>query len=392
MEKRERPTETAWSKLPCRKRRKQLDEDDDEEIPYIPQDIIFDVFLRCPPDFLYDSARFVCKTWYNLIRNPRFTRDHLLRHVHPPDHAVGLLFVKNPRARISRFLEISEGNIKLTDFIHQFPAQILPTSYGVALYYRIENIAESLYVVNPVTKQVVKLPRPDFKRLRFYFRWSCISYLPGTEEIKVVTRVKDMGEQYHWYILTVGRKMSWRKIVSTVNPEGITIRGFVSDGMPTCVGGVVYWKFEGKIVAIDLSDEIIHYFYLPMTLKSQGRLLEMGNHLCMIEITRTSVLRPENVWIMEGLKQKEWAIIYKLEVNFELKNAGILFPRPIGWLENQQMLLFEEYVRGTPSSEVVPVIVAYDVRTGTRTSYMRRSLYLSLDDIVVVHSSSLISW
>ncbi|KAB1205479.1 hypothetical protein CJ030_MR7G010580 [Morella rubra] len=375
------------------------------KLPYLPEEIIFIILSRCPAEFLYRSARCVCKTWANIICNRDFTRVQAL-------HATrSFLFIpynyegyENPRRNNPWLLTLSKGVLNQTDFKLHFPGLMLASSFGIALFYREsrgiaifrgESYGCNLYVVNELTKQMVELPGSHVEVRAFYFSQSSIAYISGTGEIKVITTGRDMKGEFQWYILTVGSEMSWRVIDSTSIPKH-HLRRFVRYGLPTnSVGGVIYWQYSlynPSVVVTDLCEETIHCFSLRhLSSVRYSRLLEMGTHLSWIEHQMHS--RCEEVWIVKvkDLHQiDERAKLYTNTPNFD----GIFHPRPIGWLDDQQILVYTGYTLSTdtdlPTPFLVGTVIAYNVSTGMKIYQSRADP--SPHNVLKMHTSSLISW
>ncbi|PRQ19586.1 putative F-box domain-containing protein [Rosa chinensis] len=57
-------------------KRKTEEEKEQAQISYIPKDCISNILARLPADSLQRS-RFVCKPWYNAVKNPKFIHAHL---------------------------------------------------------------------------------------------------------------------------------------------------------------------------------------------------------------------------------------------------------------------------------------------------------------------------
>ncbi|XP_041001683.1 F-box protein DOR-like [Juglans microcarpa x Juglans regia] len=388
------------------------------DIADLSEDLLIEILSRVPVETLHQSARYVCKTWVNAIRDPVFVRNQVL-------HAKPGLFVSNakPRQLVRQdchmdncwFFEYKNGKFKLTDYEHEFDGEILGSSGGVALFKPRNNLFfGTLYVANPLTGKVMKLPRP-VENLCAFDRFSSIAFIPETGELKVINPRLDSTGKYHWGIATVGVGMSWRRIDRHNSQEGtpsLFDDPFLYLQRPICVGGFLYsvskcWGCNQEefcsIHAIDIRDETTRCIQIPkelMGLYEGSRLMAMGNYLCYIgyEVRVSAVYY--NVWILKDLDQNEWAKLYSnIDVGLEKDEAQNAIP--IGWMEDEQELLFcvntIKYVKshraGAAAAFVASnsvMILAYNVKT------QKREKLTLLDQAsrhkIQVHINSLLSW
>ncbi|KAG6664534.1 putative F-box protein At4g38870 [Carya illinoinensis] len=378
----------------------------------LPEDLLIEILSRVPAETLHQSARYVCKTWANAIRDPVFVRNQVLR-------AKPGLFVSKaePRPLVPqqrridnfRFFEFKNGKFKLTDYEYEFAGEILGSSGGVALFKPRNNLLcrTSLYVGNPLTGKVMKLPRPS-GNLCAFDRFSNIAFVPETGELKVINPRVDSTGKYHWEIVTVGVGMSWRRIDRHDSQEGTPsspddIHLYLQ--RPICVGGFLYstskcWGCSRdescSIHAIDIRDETTRCIQIPkeLGLCKRSQLMAMGNYLCYIgyEVRVSAVYY--NVWILKDLDQNEWAKLYSIDVGLGENEARNSIP--IGWMENEQELLFRvtkinsvESHRGAAAA-ASSVILAYNVKTQKRKELTLG--YQASRHKVQLHINSFLSW
>lgn len=179
---------------------------------YLPQNLIFDIFLRLPAKVLCDVMRRVCKEWDLVIRNPNFIRHHLRNSTSVI--IIEKLFWDNSEVCV----EMQGGCLKISKFDWGFRGRVWTSCNGLVLAPPPDlRDLHILSVINPLTKQRVILP-PYFDAIRnhAYFR---LAFVEASMEYKVVCAIDNgpLSAITHIAVLTVGVDKFWRKIdVSTL--------------------------------------------------------------------------------------------------------------------------------------------------------------------------------
>ncbi|KAF5951240.1 hypothetical protein HYC85_009184 [Camellia sinensis] len=118
-------------------------------IPSLPDEIIFCILAWLPADILYNSIRYVCRQWYNIINDPIFIKEQLLRCT------TGLFIQQKRTPYRAQFVDFGKMNVALTEVNVPFPNTVLATCDGLVLF---RDKQDTLHVANPLTKQSLIVP------------------------------------------------------------------------------------------------------------------------------------------------------------------------------------------------------------------------------------------
>lgn len=331
----------------------------------LPNDIIANILLRVSPQLLYNSARFVCKTWSEIISQ-----------LHSSSHSShsGFLIQDSHSPNKAQFVYIiKEWDIKVTDLNLNFPGKISGSSDGVLLISSSSsssnNSVQGLYVANPVTKQVLKLPiLPSTCRLCGHI--NNIASIPSTGEIKVVSLSREPNGIYNWYAITLEKNtksMSWRKIISDTCSEESNDNNdpasYLSFLQSLSVDGTIFWTnpswiMNRSILAIDLHNETVRNLRVPKQCDTNDggeywKLVQMGKKMCLMNYGE-NVEGIMKIWELKDLHRNEW--VWVNSVRFcEESPLRRKFCIPLVWVDSQVVIL-SVVVRASN------VVVAYHVR------------------------------
>ncbi|KAI4332089.1 hypothetical protein L6164_017026 [Bauhinia variegata] len=333
---------------------------DKSSLDSLPNDIVSNILHRLPAQFLYKSAKLVCKTWAEILQLPCFINSHL--HHSESDHG---FLIQQPRSPYNaQFVHTTrDWKIQVKDLNLKFPGKISGSSDGFLLINRraTSSSVVELYVANPITMQVLKLPSlPQTCTYSGHCNniTSSISST-GEREIKVLSLGREPNGMYNWFVLTVGKAMSWRKISSNIAAESqCDPASYLSYVQSLSVDGVIYWTnfswiSNGSILAFDLHhSETAHHLKLPVEVDGgeYWTLVQMGNQICCMTCGKNVEMK---VWLLKDLSRNEWAMVRSITFSTEspLKDY---FCIPLLWLDSQ-VVIFSVYV------EVNNAIVAYNV-------------------------------
>ena len=159
----------------------------------LPNDLITDILQRLPAQFLQNSARFVCKTWTEILQLPFFINSHLL---HSDKDDYGFLIQDGRSPYRTQLVNIGgwDRKFKINYLNLEFPGKTSGSSDGVLLINRSSSALDS-FVANPVTKQVQKLPCLA-STCRLSSHCNNIAKIPCTGELKVVSLARDSNGIY----------------------------------------------------------------------------------------------------------------------------------------------------------------------------------------------------
>ncbi|KAJ7978199.1 F-box-like domain-containing protein [Quillaja saponaria] len=265
------------------KRRKK--QNTNNVIPYLSEDIITNILSRTPAKFVQDDARFVCKIWFNIPRQPEFIGMHLSRST------AGLYVQNTVNPKDVKYIEIKEMKKKVIHSFPPIPGEILDTYEGILLV-RDQKEKEILYVVNPITKQNVKLPPAPGAM-------NCDRGMIGrmnTGELRIVCHDKKV---LGWFVVTVGDKldMSWEYVPYYIQTlQEIIVPNYWLAASIFVDGNVIYWTLYGLlsefdeyghvILILDLSNRLPGVLALPLpkqlarVAKDNVLFAKMGNDVC----------------------------------------------------------------------------------------------------------------
>ncbi|KAJ1430508.1 F-box-like domain superfamily [Sesbania bispinosa] len=309
----------------------------------LPNDVVAKILHKLPAQFLHGSARYVCKTWAQIISLPCFIKSHLLHS------ECGFLIQDAHSLYKAQSIHAREWELKETNLNFTLPGKLRGSSDGVLLINKSAQMVD-LYVANPITNQVLKLPTlPSICRLCSHC--NNIARISSTGEIKVVSLGRDSNGLYNWYVLTVGKVMSWRKISAKCEPAS-----YLSYVQSLSAGGVIYWTnsswiTDQSVLAIDLHDETVHHLKVPTECHGQyWTLVQMGKEVCCMNCGKNVEM---NVWKLKDFHRNEWIMVKSIRFSIEspLRKS---FSMPLNWLDSE-VLVISVYVQFNN------VLVAYHV-------------------------------
>ncbi|KAL6539109.1 hypothetical protein OROGR_011758 [Orobanche gracilis] len=285
------------------------------DIQSLPDELLSDILTRLPADYIHDVARLVCLRWYHIVHSPDFVRTQIQHSTH------GLMLS----------CEWANGGFR--------PVLVTATQGG-----QIETVRDcdysddSLYVMNPATKQHLVLP-PCSR----HFPWlsSCsIAYTVASMEYKVVLPLKNEGKSGDWFlaILTVGVDESWRDVpvkhmslsyVSLLSKSGIITEGYIHWVMPE------FWW----VLTLDVETETFTTSTAPLPRKhSRGSCYMSTGKFLSLLVPRRDL--SWEVWGM-GSRDGEWSKVLpdidlgahesRLRERFGIGEDKAL--RPVGWVK-----------------------------------------------------------
>ncbi|KAK7359572.1 hypothetical protein VNO77_01533 [Canavalia gladiata] len=313
----------------------------------LPNDVVAKILKSLPAQFLHNSGRFVCKTWAEILSLPCFKKSHLLH-----SQCGFLIQDGNGQCKVQS-IDARDWELKETQLNFNFPGKIRGSSDGVLLINKSASVMD-LYVANPVTMQVLKLPTlPSICKLCSHC--NNIARASSTGEIKVVSLGRDSNGLYNWYVLTVGKGMSWRKInmaYAKCDPES-----YLSYVQSLSADGVIYWTNSSWIndpfvLAIDVHEEIAYRLKVPIECHGQyWTLVQIGKEICCMNCGKDVEMK---VWKLKDLHRSEWVKVKSIRFSIESplrKKISV----PLLWLDSD-VLVISVYV------QVSNVVVAYHVK------------------------------
>lgn len=315
-------------------------------IESLPEELLFEILLHLPADFLYDRARLVCRSWCRIIRSEAFARAQVRRstyglllsslphwHSHP-------IYVTASRGRVES-LETSELSYKCR-------TRIMASCNGLALELLHDDGAISLHVINPATKQPFILPSVCTHSKRVHKDRCGIGYSAASMEYKVFVPyllVNDLP--YHQrvglHVLTVGVDKSWRNVQIHHLPQHVMSLFFQS---PLSTEGFVHWGKWRYALTLNVDTEIVTMTEAPLPCQPCHNgfyYLSTGRYLSILVSRRKFSWE---IWEMEP-ETGEWRnLLHNIELGAQKSrfqqfgSPGNDNPLPLGWVKYLEVLAF----------------------------------------------------
>ncbi|XP_058745517.1 uncharacterized protein LOC131618272 [Vicia villosa] len=224
----------------------------------LPQDLMFHIFTFVPLNSLLNSIRYVCKSWAAIIATSRFVQACQRNDMRSKPG----LYVENRKSRsrsyFSEFKDNANGKFERIDLgTPKKMGHLIGTCHGILL---LLNAAKQVFVVNPILKCWLKIPRFPISRSDLVFPCQCtITCVPRTAKFKlfhgVVLEVSG-GSWYVFYVLRIGIDSSWKEIA---RKEAILVlhRLYFSSRPLYNGGNDLYWITNKEVIVMDVDKEII---------------------------------------------------------------------------------------------------------------------------------------
>lgn len=120
-------------------------------IDSLPDELLFNVLVRLPADFLHDRAKFVCRKWHKIIHSDGFIDAQISRA------SYGLLLSSRSHSH-PIYVTATQGRIETSELSYERMTKIYGTSCnGMALELQPSG-QSSPHLVNPATKVLVFVP------------------------------------------------------------------------------------------------------------------------------------------------------------------------------------------------------------------------------------------
>ncbi|CAK7355336.1 unnamed protein product [Dovyalis caffra] len=354
-------------------------------LPLLPEEIILTILMLLPARTLHKKMIYVCKQWYNIIRDPIFINKHLKR-------SRTCLLMKSHQLE-SKSVFIMEKGEKGFGFEEiRFPTTkiVHPTSCdGLILFNDKKRLINTLYVLNPVTRQHVSLPRLDWSQLEFGFS-CCLTKSSVGGDYKVVCR---WHVSCNLMIVTVGKSNAWRSI-STKTLRSDDQKILLTDMI--AVDGFVHWVNWWKplhVVTLEVDSESLSRSPLPEELKKDRCFFKTtGNFLSALTEQPCNGLLWD-VWRFLDCKKGVWTKLYNIKFEPQRHMPHIVLGAnkkirlyPIGWVDNGDVLILACWLEETLKDSI-----AYNVKTGEATTIVMKSTSYLFRKMLSVHVNSLVN-
>ncbi|KAJ4704517.1 F-box domain containing protein [Melia azedarach] len=362
-------------------------------LPYLSEEIIFQVLTRVPATYLHDKFRYICKPWHNLISSTGFIAQNSQQNKCE-------LLVLLPRTieKLGYELKLLEMDDQTLDFnLINVPLpgtrEIIRSSCNGLILVNDPKQFRMLCVVNMLTKSSLTLPQC----LTYCPHENCgagLGFDPSTKEYKVVHMYAD---GFGFEIFTLGcSDNAWKRISgpfkSSTEPPFFTHSFQWSD--PVSINGQVFhWYVESEmyIVSLDIGDEIPRKTFLPghhKRYKYRFEFLEMGGKLALLYYVSSAQI---DVWILEDFPEQNWIKTHsimaeetKYKINSYLPDFSKLFA--VAALRYGEVLIFR-YMNNNYTSVHSYL---YDIRK--KELKKKKNVIIKEGSKFIHHRSSLIQW
>ncbi|XP_074289874.1 uncharacterized protein LOC141615400 [Silene latifolia] len=285
--------------VPCKRRKKE------KNILYLPREIIFNILVRVPAQVLHDTVRYVCKLWFEIVRDADFVTVH--RQISPTGFPTQPAWSHLPYY----YIDVDTASLKVTKVGVSAPTRVLCCYNDLVLLSDSTN-EEILHVVNVVTKVETSLP----PLVGFRSNYGSIGLAVDSSGHYKVVYVTS-SQHVYMRVFTIGVDEAWRFI----DLQGIHISAIAQSSMlysrPDCFGGFIYWLKMPKCylgLALDVNTETIYQFSKP-------NYLVQGDHsTCVIGIgTGVGLIYTREpltwkIWKLTEVKSGQWTELACIDV------------------------------------------------------------------------------
>lgn len=329
---------------------------------YLPEELVMDILVRLPVKSLI-RFKYVCKSWYALIKNPSFISQHL-SHPYSSHNNDSILVFDRPPGDYNPKVSLlhSDKNFQFFEYVTApifdgclaNDIQIYGPCNGIVCLYR--RCSNKTVLWNPATKEnrVLPLPPSPFDGSR---TTACgIGFDSTRDEYKVVHVLYDFqrrGKNVGVYTLSTD---SWRK-VDTIVPADI-----ISFHFSTCVKGFYYWWALDRldeygcgcyvIISFNLSNEVFQKMLPPPLTRDDGneslldKLVELNGSIAAICTCKAGAGAAQatslTIWVRNedgNMSNNKWIAHLTIDLNFGIN-------RVLGLCKNGDILMEGSGIKG----------------------------------------------
>ncbi|XP_010916704.1 F-box protein At3g07870 [Elaeis guineensis] len=307
---------------------------------YLPCDILFSILSRLP---LKSVLRFCCvsKYWFDVITDPDFRRLHFLQSATDPTVLI-LLHRKSMENIISmNLLNVKEhgvhvGTNAISHMVISGSCKLVGTCNGL-LCFTSSNQGESIFVCNPITRELVTLPKPtrtappESSMLIYGFGFD---YL--TKKYKVVRVFYPTNSRFR------NPRFGVTAEVCTLGATWKAVRGFNHPpySRPVFANGAVHWlvhpllsqKYK-RIISFDIGKDEFNVTPHPK-FSSNISISELGGCLSVVPDIEYDLVK---VWVLKDHTENRWEKEHMFSIYRPYPSTR--FPRLISICECNGVLL-----------------------------------------------------
>ncbi|XP_008804788.2 F-box/kelch-repeat protein At3g23880-like [Phoenix dactylifera] len=317
----------------------------------LPRDILFSILRRLP---LKSVLRFCCvsKYWFNVIMDPDFRNLHFFQS---PTEPTALILSQRKLLRENvismNLLNLKDHKVHVSDnaishMVGSHSFNLVGTCNGLLCFTSFDQ-GESICVGNPITRELVTLPKPSRTAspepctLVYGFGFDCL-----TKKYKVVRifhptlsipesfRFGNLETRMTAEVYTLGATGSWKAVQGFDRPPF---------GQPVFANGAVHWvvhprfalgRENDKIISFDISKDEFTATRHPKFV-STFSIAELRGCLSVVADIMSILIK---VWMLKDHVTNHW----EQEYIFPINNPSSLdrrFPRLISIYEQNEVLL-----------------------------------------------------
>ncbi|KAL6530445.1 Guanylate kinase 2 [Orobanche minor] len=311
------------------------------DIQSLPDELLSDILVRLPANYIHDVARLVCLRWYHIVRSSSFINSQIQHSTY------GLILTYHQVGGVRPFLVTAtqDGQIETCELSCRFRTGLYSSCNGLALDYNFKN--ELLHILNPATKQELVLPSCSRQFPRLYR--CCIAYAAASMAYKVILPFEDVGDsiiELSLAILTVGVDESWRKV--PVEHLPYKLGKLLLSKRPLTTEGSIHWVIDEmtNVLTLDVETETFTTSIVPLPKAyNQGSyFLSTGRFLSLL------FRREDLSWEVWGMRSRDggWSKVlpgielgahkWRLQQLFACGEDRLLRLMPIGWVKYPEVL------------------------------------------------------
>ncbi|XP_047949605.1 F-box/LRR-repeat/kelch-repeat protein At1g09650-like [Salvia hispanica] len=289
----------------------------------LPEELTIDILGRLPSEIIM-NCKLVCKSWLDLIEGGKFVTSYT------PKPCLGFtsehMYTVYEDDASEPLFQISL-NPPHVDCGYNSRCRVLIDSADGLLFVRDSD--KNLFVVNPMTRDYVRLPPPSTtcRPCIFGFGVSKIS-----RQYKILCGLEDSGS-CHVYTLGGGGGGSWRSISAPSSPAG-RIRPITLCDVAAFFNGNLHWTSKEEywsICCFDLKTELFTVFFPPplasnLEMHHEYRLCTLEGQLCLCECKGSGNI---DIWRMNSYgDDNSWERAYTFDLKQRIAPifGGLIFP------------------------------------------------------------------
>lgn len=304
----------------------------------LPEELLFDILLRLPANFLHESAKLVCHKWHKIINSDDFIKTQVSHS------SYGLLLLSSRRNHSHPIYVTAtqSGRIETSELSYEGVTKIYGSCNGMVLESHQDqaNRKSSLRLVNLATKQSIPVSEVSTSNKTVYPLHCGIAYSAASMKYKVIQLYRNdsyFAPPISFGICTIGVDKSWREVeISNLSRE---YRDLIKIPFPLTTEGFMHWSHRSRVLTLNVETETFKMSKVPAIPPSRYHYLSTGRYLNVF-ISRENF--PREVWEMKP-ESGEWGKRFDSAPalkRFEKLAISSSTLKPLGWIKYPEILAF----------------------------------------------------